>query len=66
MLDKGHLLSNEDEEFNERFQILLSEYNAGNNSEILRREIRQYIIHAMKLNLIHRTTANSMLLEMSF
>ena len=31
MLDKSHLLSNADEAFSERFQILLSEYNAGNN-----------------------------------
>jgi hypothetical protein len=65
MLDKSHLLSNADEEFNERFQILLSEYNAGNNSEILRNQIKQYILHAMKLNMIPRNTGNNMLLEMS-
>jgi len=66
MLDKGHLLSNADEEFNERFQILLSEYNAGNNSEILRNQIKQYIVHAMKLNLLPRNTGNQMIIEMCF
>jgi hypothetical protein len=66
MLDKSHLLSNADEEFNERFQILLSEYNAGNNSEILRNQIKQYIVHAMKLNLLPRNTCIAMLLEMCF
>jgi Trm5-related predicted tRNA methylase len=65
MLDKSHLLSNADEEFNERFQILLSEYNAENNSEILRNQIKQYIVHAMKLHLLPRNTGNNMLLEMS-
>jgi hypothetical protein len=66
MLDKSHLLSNADEEFNERFQILLSEYNAGNNSEILRHEIRQYIQHAMRLNMISRQSGQNMIIEMCF
>jgi translation elongation factor EF-1beta len=66
MLDKAHLLSNADEEFNERFQILLSEYNAGNNSEILRNQIKQYILHAMKLNMIGRQAGQQMIIEMCF
>ena len=66
MLDKSHLLSNADEEFNERFQILLSEYNAGNNSEILRNQIKQYILHAMKLNMISRQAGQQMIIEMCF
>jgi hypothetical protein len=66
MLDKSHLLSNADEEFNERFQILLSEYNAENNSEILRNQIKQYIVHAMKLNLLPRNTGQQMIIEMCF
>jgi hypothetical protein len=66
MLDKSHLLSNADEEFNERFQILLSEYNAGNNSEILRNQIKQYILHAMKLNMIGRQAGQQMIIEMCF
>jgi len=66
MLDKSHLLSNADEAFSERFQILLSEYNAGNNSEILRNQIKQYIVHAMKLNLLPRNTGNQMIIEMCF
>ena len=65
MLDKSHLLSNADEQFNNKFQILLGEYNASNNSEILRNQLKQYIIHAMKLGIIPRNTGNAMLLEMS-
>jgi hypothetical protein len=66
MLDKSHLLSNADEEFNERFQILLSEYNAGNNSEKLRNQIKQYILHAMKLNMIGRQAGQQMIIEICF
>jgi hypothetical protein len=66
MLDKAHLISNADEEFNERFQILISEYNAGNNSEILRNQIKQYILHAMKLNMIGRQAGQQMIIEMCF
>jgi hypothetical protein len=66
MLDKAHLLSNADEAFSERFQILLSEYNAGNNSEILRNQIKQYILHAMKLNMIGRQAGQQMIIEMCF
>jgi hypothetical protein len=65
MLEKSHLLSNKDEEFNEKFQILLGSYNAGNNSEILKNQLKQYIIHAMKLNIIPRNTGNAMLVELS-
>jgi transcription initiation factor IIE alpha subunit len=65
MLEKSHLISNKDEEFQEKFQILLCEYNAGNNSEQLRSQLKQYIIHAMKLGMIPRNTGNNMLLEMS-
>jgi hypothetical protein len=31
----SHLLSNADEEFNEKIQLLLGSYSAGNNSEQL-------------------------------
>jgi len=65
MLEKSHLIKNKDEEFNEKFQILLGSYNAGNNSEILKNQLRQYIIHAMKLNIIPRNTGNAMLIELS-
>ena len=65
MLEKSHLIKNKDQDFNEKFQILLGSYNSGNNSEILKNQLRQYIIHAMKLNLIPRNTGNAMLLELS-
>jgi len=65
MLEKPHLIKNKDQEFNEKFQILLGSYNAGNNSEILKNQLRQYIFHAMKLGIIPRNTGNAMLLELS-
>ena len=65
MLEKSHLIKNKDQEFNEKFQILLGSYNAGNNSEILKNQLKQYIIYAMKINIIPRNTGNSMLVELS-
>ena len=66
MLEKPHLLGSADEQFNDKFQILLGEYNAGNNSEILRNQIKQYILHAMKLNMIGRQAGQQMIIEMCF
>ena len=44
--------------------IILGEWSAGNNSDHLRNELKQYIIHAMKINLISRTLGTQMLVEM--
>jgi len=66
MHDKAHLLSNADEAFNEKFQILLGEYNAGNNNEILRNQLKQYIVHAMNLNMLGRQVGQQMIIEMCF
>jgi len=65
MLEKSPWIKNKDKEFNEKFQILLGSYNAGNNSEQLRSHLRQYIIHAMKLGIIQGNTGNAMLVELS-
>jgi hypothetical protein len=65
MLEKSHLIKNKDEKFNERFQILLGSYNAGNNSEILKNQLKQYILHGMKLGIIPRNVGHQMLLELS-
>ena len=64
MLDKNHLIGSSNDQFNDKFQILLGSYNAGNNSNELRSQLKQYIIQAMKLNMITRTTGQQMLLEM--
>jgi uncharacterized protein YegP (UPF0339 family) len=65
MLEKSHLIKNKDEEFNEKFQILLGSYNAGNNSEILKNQLKQYVLHGMRLNIIPRNMGHSMLIELS-
>ena len=61
MIDKKHLLGDTNGQFQERFQIILGEWSSGNNSDHLRNE---YIIHAMKINLISRTLGTQMLVEM--
>jgi hypothetical protein len=64
MIDKKHLLGDTNGQFQERFQIILAEWSSGNNSDHLRNELKQYIIHAMKINLISRTLGTQMLIEM--
>jgi hypothetical protein len=63
-LIKKHLLGDTNGQFQERFQIILGDWSAGNNSDHLRNELKQYIIHAMKINLISRTLGTQMLIEM--
>ena len=64
MIDKKHLLGDTNGQFQERFQIILGEWSAGNNSDHLRNELKQYIIHAMKINLTSRTLGTQILIEM--
>jgi len=65
MLEKTHLISNTQQQFNNKFQILLGEWQAGNNSEFVRHELKQYILHAMNINLITRNLGQKMLLELT-
>jgi hypothetical protein len=65
MLDKTHFISNTQQQFNNKFQILLGEWQAGNNSEFVRNELKQYILHAMNINLITRNLGQKMLLELT-
>ena len=65
MLDKTHFISNTQEQFNNKFQILLGEWQAGNNSEFVRHELKQYILHARNINLITRNLGQKMLLELT-
>ena len=64
MIDKKYLISDTNGQFQERFQIILGEWSAENNSDHLRNELKQYIIHALKINLISRTLGTQMLVEM--
>jgi hypothetical protein len=65
MIGKRDLLGDTNGQFQERFQIILGEWGAGNNSDHLRNELKQYIMHAMKINLISRTLGQNMLIEMT-
>ena len=66
MIGKRDLLGDTNGQFQERFQIILGEWGAGNNSDNLRNELKQYIMHAMKINLISRTLGQNMLIEMTY
>lgn len=65
MFDKGHLLNNDDEEFNKQFQVAYGSWKAGNNSDILKQKLKHYISHGMQIGKIPRTTGFNMLLELS-
>jgi len=58
MLDRSHLIFSANDQFNDKFQILLGSYDAGNNSNELQNQLKQYIIQAMKLNMITRTAGH--------
>ena len=49
--------------FYERFNVIRGELASGNNNELLKREFRQYLQHALHIGLIKRQTYNQLLLE---
>lgn len=65
MVDKGHLLNDDDEEFNNQFQVLLGEKAAGNNSELLKQKLKQYIFHGINIGKLTKTAGYSLLFELS-
>ena len=66
MLDKNHLISNADEAFHEKFYSENIMLGTTQKQYILRNQIKQYILHAMKLNMISRQAGNQMIIEMCF
>jgi hypothetical protein len=58
----GH---NEDEEENKKFKILLGEWSSGNDSEIIRKELKKYVLRALQEGQLSRTMAYQYLIELS-
>ncbi len=54
---------NDDDKFHENFQILVGEYQAGNDS--VKKELKQYILHGLKLNKLTKHHAYDLLYELS-
>jgi hypothetical protein len=65
MFDKGDLLKDDDNAFEKEFQVLMGSWNAGNNSELLRKQLKQFILYGIKINKIPRNTGLNMLMELS-
>jgi hypothetical protein len=57
--------TDDDTDFNKRFQILRSEYNAGNDSEILKKELKQYTLQALQEGAISNRDAMMLLYQLS-
>lgn len=64
MLDKDHLLGNEDDNFNKRFEVLLGEIRAGNNSDLLKRELKKFILHAINISKLPRNLGYDLMNEL--
>ena len=55
----------EDDSFDNEFNILIGEYEAGNDSVLLRNKIKKYISHGMKIGKLTKKHGYDLLLELS-
>ena len=55
----------DDEMFEKRYQTLLGEYQAGNDSIELKTELKTYILEGLKMNKISRNQFNQVMIQMS-
>jgi hypothetical protein len=53
----------DDDSFDERFNIVIGEIRAGNTSAALKQEAKQYILYAMRINKIPRNVGYDLLME---
>ena len=54
-----------DNEFDKKFKILLGELRAGNDSKILKTELKKYILAGLQENKLSRSVALDLMLELS-
>ena len=59
------LSGDDDDEFQRKYEILLGEYNSGNNSPIIKAELKQYVVEAMNEGLIPRTQGLYIIYQLS-
>jgi len=65
MIQKGDLIKEDGQDFNEEFQVLMGSYNAGNNSELLKRQLKQMILYGIRISKIPRSTGLQMIEELN-
>jgi hypothetical protein len=61
---KSHLLDENTDNFQEDFEVLVGSWKAGNNSNLLRQQLRDCIAYGMKTSRIPRNVAIDMILEL--
>jgi len=54
-----------DDDFTKRFSILRAEYNAGNDSQLLKTELRQYTLQALQEGSISNRDAMMLMFQLS-
>ena len=54
-----------DDDFNQKFKILLGQLRAGNDSKILRQELKQYILAGLQSNKLSRSVALDLMVELN-
>ena len=57
--------SNDDEDDDKKFKILLGEYASGNDSEIVRKELKKYVLRALQEGKLSKNVAYQYLIELS-
>ena len=55
----------DDEKFQQEYEILLGEYQSGNDSEIVRKKLRKYILQGISENKIPKSVGYNQLYELS-
>ncbi len=53
------------DDFNQKFKILLGEFRAGNDSKILRQELKKYILTGLQTNKLSRSVALDLMVELN-
>ena len=63
----GVLNGNQKEKYDDdqKFKILLGEWEAGNDSDIIKKELRKYVLRAIKENQITKEVGYKYLVELS-
>jgi len=59
------LSCDDEDDFQRKYEILLGEYNSGNNSPIVKAELKKYVVEAMTEGLITRTQGLYLIYQLS-
>lgn len=62
--DLEHLVDDNSDDFNKEFEIIRGEILAGNDSHILKKKARHYLLYAVKMGKISRDNYNNLLDEL--